>query len=222
MHLLHIITIHSEVGPTINPQAYEFSKSFPNRAQKLWEYISAPFLKQIEGELDDFEVSDIDSDENDIQPYMARHLSVSEEGGEKDPHEIMVKVLRAKRGVYDSDSSVTNASGGSDDCVESSNLENVAQLNYEESDEEDEWLKTKRYKPRHKSQRHSKRLVKEGHLLTNHSTNKSTSSASSPEIQASSSQRNRKIVCDDTKLVISHHSNKRKRVVYESSDDDDE
>ncbi|KAL9182600.1 hypothetical protein ACHAXT_013252 [Thalassiosira profunda] len=123
----------------------DFSRSFPNRARRIWRDVSAPYLK--EQDMGDFLVGEgeEESEEEGDAVRMNPHFSPEEF---QSPVEQMIARLKKKnrqRGVFDN----SDASLQEDD--DSSDLEVLPKKRqYEEEEEEDEWTKSKSYKAKSK------------------------------------------------------------------------
>jgi len=205
VQLLHIASIHAEIGPSINPSSYQFSKSFPRRARILWEILSSPYLKPVQGDLDAFLDDDEVEDEYTIEPQ--QHLSFSQEGdNEDDPDKVMVRELRRRRGKSSDISNSENSedSEASDESKNSSKTSPYQELkenDYENDEEDDDWLKKKRYKPKKK-----KRLQ----TTKTYEIDSDDESLSVVEI----------LPIGSNGALRSGNNTKKRRKVYESSDDE--
>ena len=232
--LLHIVSIHNEVGPSINPTVYEYAKSFPNRAKKVWEIISAPYLKEFEGELDDMNVSELDDDDEEEDKFgctygvQHRLAFTQEEDDEKeDPATIIVRELRARRGVYSDSAEDSNGCNESEITLIDNDSENSScDQVYSESEDEDndEWLKKKRFTP--KKHLKKKSTMKKFHLKElgsskNPSDNESTFS-DVEAITALSQQKKPQKTVEATAQPNESKGSARRRQICESSDDDND
>jgi len=169
VQLLSMLERRERQGEGSGELGSDFSRSFPNRARRVWKEVSSPYLKA-EDDLDDF-LADGNEDDGDdgVHVPINPHFTPPEanQGDLMSPEEKMIEHLKKKnleRGSKeDSDASSISDDGGKssdeleilsknsatddddDDGVnESSGL--VGGEEEEGEEEGDEWMKSKQYK----------------------------------------------------------------------------
>jgi hypothetical protein len=222
----------------------DFSLSFPNRARKIWRDVSAPYSKQ--HDMEDFiaeegeeesggDIADLPVNPNFTPP------DAKGRGDFKSPEEQMIEHLRKKNrtkmkyGSSDDDSSETSNdkdSGGdynkSSDGSDDDELEVLPKPpQYEEVEEEDDWIKAKLLKT--KKAKHGLK-TKDDDDSEDADLFDSSSETDHPKTKVSDSARKRVIDDDDNSLgsdaemkpkhkMHANGGSARKRVI-EGSDDE--
>ncbi len=169
VQLLSMIERRERQGEGSGEVGSDFSRSFPNRARRVWKEVSSPYLKA-EDDLDDFLADGSEDDGDDAEQVPINpHFTppAANQGDLMSPEEKMIEHLKKKNlersGEVDSDSSSTsNGDGGKssdeleilpknsyssdndDDIYEKSRLAKPE----EGDDDEDDWMKSKQYKPK--------------------------------------------------------------------------
>ena len=139
----------------IDPEySSDFSLSFPNRARKVWNQVSAPYQKHGQ-DMDDFLADDDESEGSaagvPINPYFTPPSNLKSGSDFKSPEEEMIENLQ-KKNRYKS-ALRSDSEGGDSSSSDEDELEILDPQPAEESDE-DEWTKSKSFqaKVKHKSQ----------------------------------------------------------------------
>lgn len=133
----------------------DFSESFPNRASKIWEEVSSPFLK-VQDDMHDFLADDDEDEEGESVPINPHFTPPIKEGENlKSPEDEMLEYLKRKNSERGADSSVENSSSSSE-SEESDELEVLSKQEAEEDEEEDEWMKSKQLASKKRAKKRSK------------------------------------------------------------------
>mmetsp|Transcript_21168 Transcript_21168/g.32681 ORF Transcript_21168/g.32681 Transcript_21168/m.32681 type:complete len:735 (-) Transcript_21168:57-2261(-) len=133
----------------------DFSLSFPNRARKVWNQVSAPYMKHGH-DMDDFFADDDESEGSGvvpINPYFTPPSNLKSGSDFKSPEEEMIEKLQKKNRLKaalrgGSERGESSSSSSDDDELE------ILDPKPAEESEEDEWTKSKSFqaKVKHKSQ----------------------------------------------------------------------
>lgn len=169
VQLLSMIERRERQGEGSGELGSDFSRSFPNRAKRVWKEVSSPYLKA-EDDLDDFLADGNEDDGDDGAHVPINPHFTPPEANQRDlmsPEEKMIEHLKKKnleRGSKEnSDASSTSIDGGKssdeleilsknsatgDDDVDVCESSGLVGREEEECDEEneDEWMKSKQYK----------------------------------------------------------------------------
>lgn len=144
----------------------EFSRSFPNRARRIWAEVSSPYLKMQHDDMEEFLADESEGDEVDEGHVPINPHYTPPSRSFKSPEERMIEHLKKKnKNMAGKDGS---ESDDSDDSGNSNGLEVLPKKSYsgddddhvdeedgaeeDDDEEEDEWEKSKRFKSK-KSQR---------------------------------------------------------------------
>lgn len=133
----------------------DFSLSFPNRARKVWNQVSAPYLKQSE-DLNDFiadddeEIEEGDDGGVPINPHFTPpSINLKDPSDFKSPEEEMIANLQKKnrryKSTYDDSDDASGSGGGKSSSSDEDELEILDPKPTTEESEDDEWTKSKSY-----------------------------------------------------------------------------
>ena len=139
----------SRIDRSQSDYASDFSLSFPNRARKVWNQVSAPYLKHGQ-DMDDFIADDDESEEGDvgnipINPHFTPPSNLMSGSPFKSPEEEVIENLRNKNRNTSTHDDSDSASGGKSTPSDEDELEILDPKPTEEESEEDEWTKSKSY-----------------------------------------------------------------------------
>lgn len=196
-----------------------FSESFPNRARKIWEEVSSPFLKvQYDMDMKHF-LADDEEDEESTGVPINPHFTPPTKNDEnlKSPEEEMLEFLKRKTSQNGAASSSENDDSSSSESGSSSEdeLEVLSREEEEQEEEEDQWMKSKGLAAaRQKAKRRAKRneTDSDDDLLDGIGTQETPTKDNGETFGTDDS--------DEEKPSAGKTSSGRKRVA-ESSDDED-
>jgi hypothetical protein len=142
----------------------DFSLSFPNRARRVWNQVSAPYMKHGQ-DIDDFIADDDESEESaggvPINPNFTPPSILKSGSDFKSPEEKLIEHLQQKnrnKSALRSDSGGESSSSSSSSSSEKDDELEILEPNPTEESDEDDWTKSKSFeaKVKRKSQSSTK------------------------------------------------------------------